>query len=83
MPVVAVTAPKADIPRAPLPSPLPTTADDASSALLEQLLNSSATGAADTVLVRALGEEADVLRDAAMKAAEKICHGPGLSLIHI
>ena len=77
---MSVTAAKSgaamNVPRAPLPSA--TTASDASAALLTQLLNSSEDGAVDTILVRALGEEAAVVRDAALKAGAQMVKGPGL-----
>jgi hypothetical protein len=54
------------------------TATEAETALLE-LLASEAEGAADTVLIRALGEPAEIVRDMALKAGVRMAKGAGLA----
>ena len=77
MPIVAITpAAKAPV-EAKLSLPTCSTPDEAVGVLLEQLLNSAADGASDTVIVRALGEEMPEIRSAALKAGIRMAEGPG------
>ena len=78
MPIVAVKN-ASSVPAAAAAAPLPTYDGPASAAaaLLDQVLNSGADGAGDTILVRACGEESETLRGPALQAGLRMARFAG------
>ena len=79
MPIVAVQNAPSSIPKAAQAAPMPAYDGPAGAcaAMLDQVLNSGADGAGDTILVRACGEESPTLRKPALQAGVRMARSAG------